>query len=422
MLQGDVYTGMAGNRVSTLPSVTSPGPQIVDVTIPLSGGYMQSVWEHVFSAGSDTTLQISFDQYRRHEQLSEERKTIDIDFQHHIVWGTRQDVVWGANYRNTDSDTDGTLRFSLRPADVNMQLFSMFVQDKIALIADTLYLTVGCRLDHNYYTGFNALPGTRLAWTPSPRHMFWAAFSRAQRTPSERDAGSRINFDGFTGPGGVPALAGQVGNPHFDDEGLMAYEAGYRTTVLEHLSLDVAAYYGDYDHQQTSEPAPPFFEASPAPSHLFVPFIYENLMHGEAHGFEISMNWKATEHWTLSPGYAFEQIHMHLDPSSHDVDSALEAEGGSPTHSAQLRSHVDFARGFSWDAAAYFVDRLRRGEIPAYTRLDTGVTWRWTEHLSSTVVGQNLVKDRHLEFIDDTGSVLSTLIKRSAYAKVIWQF
>jgi hypothetical protein len=32
------------------------------------------------------------------------------------------------------------------------------------------------------------------------------------------------------------------------------------------------------------------------------------------------------------------------------------------------------------------------------------------------------VKDRHLEFIDDTGSVRSTLIKRSAYAKFTWQF
>jgi len=39
-----------------------------------------------------------------------------------------------------------------------------------------------------------------------------------------------------------------------------------------------------------------------------------------------------------------------------------------------------------------------------------------------SLVGQNLVKDRHLEFIDDTGSVRSTLIKRSAYAKFTWQF
>jgi hypothetical protein len=39
-----------------------------------------------------------------------------------------------------------------------------------------------------------------------------------------------------------------------------------------------------------------------------------------------------------------------------------------------------------------------------------------------SVVGQNLVKDRHLEFVDDVGSVRSTLIKRSVYGKLTWQF
>jgi hypothetical protein len=34
-----------------------------------------------------------------------------------------------------------------------------------------------------------------------------------------------------------------------------------------------------------------------------------------------------------------------------------------------------------------------------------------------SVVGQNLVKDRHVEFIDDPNSSRSTLMKRSVYAK-----
>jgi hypothetical protein len=68
------------------------------------------------------------------------------------------------------------------------------------------------------------------------------------------------------------------------------------------------------------------------------------------------------------------------------------------------------------------VDRLKSEEIPSYTRIDTGLTWRWTEGLSMSLVGQNLLKDRHLEFIDGTGSIRSTLIKRSVYAKFTWLF
>jgi iron complex outermembrane receptor protein len=252
--------------------------------------------------------------------------------------------------------------------------------------------------------------------------MFWAAVSLANRTPAETDTAIRAAFAGFPGPGGVPALAELVGNPHFNDEVLTAYEAGYRTALLEHLSLDLAAYYSDYTHQETTEPAAPFFEDSPPPPHLVFPVTYENLMHGEAHGIEMAVNWKATDHWTLSPGYAFEQIHMHVTPTSRDTTSAVDAEGSTPVHGAQLRSHLDLVHNVGWDASAYFVDRLWGLDVPSYTRLDTGLTWHLTESLAMSMVGQNLVQDRHLEFVDSSGSVTSSLMKRSAYAKFTWRF
>jgi iron complex outermembrane receptor protein len=422
MVQGDVYTGEEGTPAFFLASVTSPAPQDVDFAVPLSGGFLQSVWNHTLSARSDTTFQIFFDRYKRDDVLREHRNTFDVDFEHHFSWGARQDVVWGANYRNTDSHTHGDLGFSLNPPDVNMQLFSAFLQDEIALVPDKLYLTGGAKLDHSYYTGFNILPSAQAVWMPSTRRTFWAAVAQANRTPAETDAGIRLNFAGFPGPGGVPALAALVGNPHFNDEALTAYQMGYRTRILEHLSIDFAGYYGHYYNQQTTEPAAPFFEATPAPAHLVLPVTYENLMHGEAHGLEGAVNWKVSDRWTLDPGYAFEQIHMHLDATSQDTGSVLDAEGSSPVNSAQLRSHLDLTHGVAWDASAYFVDRLRNGQIPSYTRLDTGLSWRWTEGLAMSLVGQNLVKDRHLEFIDDTNSARSTLMKRSVYAKFTWQF
>jgi outer membrane receptor protein involved in Fe transport len=60
--------------------------------------------------------------------------------------------------------------------------------------------------------------------------------------------------------------------------------------------------------------------------------------------------------------------------------------------------------------------------VPSYTRLDTGLSWALGERISLSLVGQNLLRDRHEEFVDTTGSTMSTLIKRSAYAKVEWRF
>jgi iron complex outermembrane receptor protein len=184
----------------------------------------------------------------------------------------------------------------------------------------------------------------------------------------------------------------------------------------------LAAFYGDYTHQGTFEPAPPVFETTPPPPHLFIPSTFENLMHGESHGLEVAANWKVSDRWTLSPGYAFEQIHMHLDPSSQDTTSVSAAEGSSPVNSAQLRSHFIFPHNLSWDTSAYFVGRLDDPRIPSYTRVDSGLTWHYRERLSISLFGQNLASDHRLEFTDTTGSNRSTLIKRSGYAKFTWRF
>jgi outer membrane receptor for ferrienterochelin and colicin len=211
------------------------------------------------------------------------------------------------------------------------------------------------------------------------------------------------------------------GNPRIDNEESVDYEMGYRTMVSQQLSIDFTAYYNDYSHQETSEPSTPFLVNTPSP-HLVLPLVSENLMHGETHGMEIAVNWKATNRWTLSPGYAFEQIHMHLAPTSQDTTSVSGAEGSSPVNAAQLRSHLALAQGLAWDASAYFVGRLTDPIEPSYTRLDSGLSWQLGERVALSLVGQNLLRGRHQEFVDTTESADTTLIKRSAYAKVEWRF
>ncbi len=401
--EGNMYTGREGVSGGILPSITSPVTVITDRRASLSGGVLQSVWEHAYSEHSDSKLQVSFDNYDRSDPLHELRSRLDVDFEHHVAAGQRQDFVWGLSYRYSLSTTDGGLTVLLNPANLSTQLFGSFIQDEIAIVPERLYLTLGTKLEHNDYTGLNFMPSVRLAWTPSERRTFWAAVSHAVRTPSETDIDARANLGGGLVPGGIPAVAALVGNPRVGNELLTAYEGGYRSMLSDALSIDLAAFYDHYDKLRTVEPAAPFFEGSPSPPHLVVPVTFQNFMYGEGHGLEISANWKVNERWTLSPEYAFQQIHMHLTRASQDTASQADAEGSTPVHSAQLRSHVKLSRDLAWDASAGFVDRLRSLDVPAYTRLDTGLSWQWTESLSSSFVGQNLLKDRRLEFTDSTG-------------------
>jgi iron complex outermembrane recepter protein len=421
MFQGDIYSAREGLPTSEFVIIPSPLEQDLQLLVNVGGGFLQGVWNHTSSARSNTSLQIFYDTYERNDQLREGRQTFDIDFQHNFNARARHQIVWGGTYRYSISRSEGSPGVSLVPENLNTQLFSSFVQDEIVVVPDHLVFTLGAKLEHNYYTGFGIMPSLRVAWTPTQRSTLWAAVSKTARTPGEADAGLRADVGAFTGPGGIPTLVTLFGNPLVGNETSTDYEIGYRTSFLEQLSIDVTAYYNSYSHQITSEPSPPFLVEMPVP-HLVLPLATRNLMHGETHGFEVAMNWKATRRWTLNPGYAFEQIHMHLAPASQDTSAVSEAEGNSPVNAAQLRSHVELLHSLSWDTSAYFVGRLNDPREPSYTRLDTGLSWPLDEKTSLSVVGQNLLRDRHEEFVDSTTGAKSTLIKRSAYAKVEWRF
>ena len=145
-------------------------------------------------------------------------------------------------------------------------------------------------------------------------------------------------------------------------------------------------------------------------------------MYGTTQGVEASVNWKVTHRWTLSPGYSFFKMNLHTEATSLDSTSVSDTQGSTPDHQAQLRSHMELSRGFSWDANAYFVERLPAQFVPSYTRLDTQLSWRLAERIELNLVGQNLLRDHHEEFNDLLQSVNSSLAKRSAYAKLTWQF
>ena len=327
-VEGDLYTAREGELGYVLPSITSPSYVPVPEEINLSGGFIQSTWNHSFSGRSDSSLQISYVPYRRGDpQEPEKRKTFYLDFQHHFAWGQRQDIVWGLGYSYTTDHILGGLTVSFNPNSKILQTVNTFVQDEIALVPDRLYLTVGTKIEHNDYTGFGVMPSIHLAWSPSDRQMLWAAASRALRTPSRNDTNLVVNVGGFPGPGGTLDLVRFFGNPQFQNERLIAYEAGYRTAISSKLSIDFAAYYNDYDNLQTTEPSISFFEAEPLPAHLVQSVMYQNLMHGETHGFEIVANWKVTSRWSLYPGYQFATEHMHTDPSSADPRPFFSCRG-----------------------------------------------------------------------------------------------
>jgi iron complex outermembrane receptor protein len=424
-VQGDLYTGQEGATIIHIFSVDPPVVGNSNADNQLSGGNILGRWDHTFSSRSNTSFQVYYDHYERSGPESPETlKILDFELNHHFGWGTRQDIVWGAEYRHFWDQASGMIDQSFTPPNANLQLFTFFGQDTITIHPDRVFLTFGSKVENSYFSGYGMEPSVRLAWTPRSWATLWAAVSRAERSPSRRNVQLVAPLAVFPDPNGssTPVEVTLFGNPNFIPEHVIAYETGFRTQRNGRLSLDVSAFFNRYDHLESLESGAEVLQTTPAPARFLMPIVFGNLLYGTTEGGEISANLKLTHRWTLSPGYAFLEMHLHTKPVSQDTTSVAEYEGSSPQHQAQLRSHIELFRGLSWDANGYFVSALPVQGVSSYTRLDTQLRWKFAERGEFALVGQNLLRDRHLESMDQLTLVNSSLIKRSAYAKVTWWF
>jgi iron complex outermembrane receptor protein len=221
---------------------------------------------------------------------------------------------------------------------------------------------------------------------------------------------------------GLPTILIASGNRDFASEELLAYEIGYRVQATEQLSLDIAAFYNDYDHLLTGELGTPIPEPPSAPTSLFLPVIGDNKMNGETYGAELAVDYQALDWWRLQASYSYLQIQLHLDSDSSDRWFEA-AEGRSPQHQLSLRSVMNLPQNFELDVWGRSVDRLPSFNIGSYVTLDVRLGWKVHETIELSIVGQNLLDDHQPEFgMPFFIHTVPTEVERGVYGKIRWQF
>lgn len=414
-LQGSYYNDFVHEN----QNVVVLAPPYVSNTNALNhdyGGNVLGRWTRDFSESSSLTLQTYYDFFKQ-EQVgsSETRNTFDVDLQHRFQLGSRNDVIWGGEYRLTTDAFPPNFFLTWTPPSRNDQVFSGFVQDEITLQPQRWSLTLGSKFEHNDYTGFEVEPNVRLLWTPTENQTVWASVSRAVRTPSRYETGARVNYSVFVQqPGSVLAINRLIGNANAESEDLNAYELGYRIEPTKKLSFDLAGFYNQYDHLLRFVTNSSFTQG---PITIF-PQTIENNGSAETFGTELSAQYKVLDNWRLAASYSW--LHVHLDPN----DRAFQ---GNPEQLFQVRSYLDLPHDIEFNGALYYVDQqvaeagLGTETVPSYVRLDVGLIWRPTKNLELGVWGQNLLQNRHEEFPSLKSSV-QTEVPREFSAKITLKF
>jgi len=384
-----------------------------------SGGDLLGRWSHTLPGGSQLTIQAYLNHFIQDFGYGvEHHDSYDLDVQHHLTIGSRNDVVWGFGYRYTSTEqTQGTTLVWI-PNRENLQLYHAFLQDEITLVPDHWRLILGTKFEHNDLTGLEAEPTARVAWNANPSNTVWAAVSDSTRTPS------LYEHNGFNTVAIIPSSTGPdtrvqlQGNSDEDEEQLRAFELGYRFTPSAAFSLDVTGFYNEYRDLLAYINNPVAFVELPPPAHVLVSSTYQNVGRAQTYGAEIEAQWTPTAGWRLVTSYS--GLRMHVRP-----DAAQDT--GSPQHQAQLRTYVTLPRQIELNGALMYVDRLTVTpsvspvNVPAYVRLDLGASWRPVGTLELGVWGQNLLQPRHFEF-PSVQNAQETDIPRNFLARATWRF
>lgn len=385
-------------------------------------------WQRTISDTDSLSLQFYYDHYRRDLLvLGESRDTVDFDLQHRFSPGARQDVVWGLGYRYTQDHLTNSPFIIFPDTDKGTSLFSGFIHDEISLVPEKLALILGARLEHNDYSDFEIQPNARLLWTPTVQHSFWASVSRAVRTPSRGDQDIQYRFRTLTpleSGAPIPMRLEIDGATSFKSESVLAYELGYRTSPLPGISIDMALFLNEYDDLRV----PLSGGLSAESANLVQTYLLANSMHGHTYGAELSAIWQPREWWRLQATYHYLYSVMYLDNGTTDQISEInraDAASGSPRHQGSIRSGFDLGRQVELDLWLRAVDEVRYIDtvrIPGYLTMDARLAWKPTKAVELSLVGQNLLRKRHPEYIPEFINTTASEIPRSVYGKVTWKF
>jgi len=174
--------------------------------------------------------------------------------------------------------------------------------------------------------------------------------------------------------------------------------------------VSLSSFYNVYDDIRSAEPGPPPFG---------IPVTFGNGVKGNTYGAELAVTSQVTDWWQLKGGYTFLKKDLSVKPGSRDSNKG-SAESDDPENQLLVQSKITMPGGIELGTVIRYVDRLPKPSVPEYLGLDARIGWKVNKALELSIVGNDLLYDRHSEFIPSSPSPRE--IERSVYGKVTCYF
>jgi len=410
---GDAYAGYIGGKIA----VAAPPPQYAFVgsdPADVFGGNLQGRWTHSYGERDEFSLLGYLDfTSRKLSVFDEQRTTANLDFQRRVPLSARQDLTFGAALRESYSVTQDSFAIAWRDNQRLDTMFSTFAQDEIVLEPERWKLTLGAKLEYDDLSCWNLQPDLRLLYTPDEHQTWWAAASRAVRTPSQAEQDVRAIVSVI--PGAQDQYVEYLGSREVQPETMDAFQLGYRTRPCEQVSIDATTFYNHYRDLIVYEPGLPFVSGG----NVIVPLTATNLPEAHAYGLELATDWLPREDTRLSLAWTAQKTQVITHGST--APDAKDPEGTTPEEQVRLRLQRDFDSKWRTDCTLYWVDRLSANNTPSYWRADLVLEYRPDARSSFALGVQNLFHNDQFEYGPSTFNP-SNRIDLAFFLSATWSF
>ncbi len=394
MAQGDIFYGDYNDNGSKYQD--TPVNQFTLNREVKKGGNLLARWNYTPSLDSRMSAQLFYDNFQtrissRPDLSLMSSDTLDFDFQHVLALNESHELTYGLNYRLS--------RVELEPSNLNISefreyfpktfenhRFAVFFQDKWRW-SDELEIIFGSKFEHHNNNDFDFEPSLRVLWKVADRHRLWAGISRAVRLPAVTDLSSQISDPFYDKNGRLITQLWFNQNENFTSDVVISYELGYRFWYGEDFSLDVAAYYNEYDNYKFAN------------TEFYRLYNYDNSFRkSDTVGVETTVAWHPLDWARFQFSASFMDKYFK---SIQDVDVNLLPK--DPQFQAAFRSSFDITPEVELDFWLRYSDSFSGypGQtINSYVSLDTRLAWKPIKNLELSFIANNLNDSQHPEFYE----------------------
>jgi outer membrane cobalamin receptor len=310
-------------------------------------------------------------------------RRLSVGYEGELRAGSRQLLTFGADLEH-ETGSIGSL--SAPPLVTPERTDAgIYVQDR-AVLADTLFLTMGARAERNGSFGSRVVPRVAVAYRPAG----------APGTTAHASAGLGIKEPSFLDSYGTSFFA--LGNPALRPERSRTVDLGVEQRFLsDRVRADLTAYDQEYLDQiafTTIDPAT--FQGT-----------YINLGKTRARGVEATLEAAPTHRSSLSLAYTFlDGVILESGDSFDPVYAQGETLLRRPRNQVAIQGRLEtgpIVWGASFLAVGKRADSDFEGlgltENPGYTRLDARAHVRIRAGLEAFLVGENLLDAHYMEVL-----------------------